>query len=291
MKQKPELDHYKYWGEVPTGTYMTKTQLRDLDLPRQPGGPARATVQGRDGASRRATFDLYLISESVPTSASAAQLSAAAARRRTGPRVCEQCGARPELPCTKVESWRLCPACAHVERLRAAQRKAGEARAHAQQEATRLLGGGDLAVVHVAYTDRGTTDSGKRRTPSAAEVTALGADGRVLVGVQMRLVPPRSKGTPDGAADPRQAAETIRTTLGEKTVLVWGNNVLADLGHALRALDVAWPFPSGYDRRHELKPLAMHWRADLNPWTATHRLPVAPDRADRMLYLLQRIAS
>ncbi|MGW1802526.1 hypothetical protein ACWCQN_43335 [Streptomyces sp. NPDC001984] len=52
-------------------------------MPRQPGGPVRATVEGHDGVGRRDTFDLYLISESVPISASAAQSDAAGARRTT----------------------------------------------------------------------------------------------------------------------------------------------------------------------------------------------------------------
>ncbi|MFF4763469.1 hypothetical protein [Streptomyces sp. NPDC001292] len=108
----------------------------------------------------------------MPISASAARLAAAAARRTTGTRVGEQCGARPQLPCTQVESWPLCQACAHIELLRAAQCQAGEA-PHPQM-AARLLDEGRLAVLHVTYTDRGSTDSGKRRTPSAAHATALG---------------------------------------------------------------------------------------------------------------------
>ncbi|MFF4355098.1 hypothetical protein [Streptomyces sp. NPDC001530] len=247
-------------------------------------------MEGRDGAGRRDTFDLYLISESVPTSASTAQLAAAAARRTTGTRVCEQCGSRPELPCTQVESWLLCQACAHIERLRAAQRQAGEARAHVQRRAARLLDDGDLAVVHVTYTDRGITEAGKRRTPSAAHVTALGADGTVLVDVELRIVSPRSKGIPDGAVDPDQAAEAIRRVLADKTVLVWASDVLKDLIQGLVGLGISWPFPSGYDRRHELRQMVMTWRGDLNPKTGTVRMPIPPGRADRMLYQLQQIA-
>ncbi|MFF4260284.1 hypothetical protein ACFY1L_55055 [Streptomyces sp. NPDC001663] len=174
--------------------------------------------------------------------------------------------------------------------LRAAQRQAGEARAHVQLRAARLLDDSDLAVVHVAYTDRGTTDAGKRRTPSAAHVTALGAAGTVLVDVELRIVAPRSKGIPDGAADSDQAAETIRSALADKTVLVWASEVLKDLIHGLAGLGISWPFPSGYDRWHELRQMVMTWRGDLNGKTGTVRLPIPPGRADRMLYLLQQIA-
>lgn len=291
MTEGMQIRRFSYWGELPANTYMTKTQLKDLDLPRQPGGPVRATVEGRDGAGRRDTFDLYLISESVPTSASAAQLAAAAARRTTGTRVCEQCGSRPELPCTQVDAWLLCQACAHIERLRAAQRQAGEVRDHVQRRAARLLDDGDLAVVHITYTDRGTTDASKRRTPSAAHVAALGADGTVLVDVELRIVASRSKGIPDGAADPDQAADAIRSALADKRVLVWASDVLKDLIQGLAGLGVSWPFPSGHDRRHELRQMVMAWRGDLNPKTGTVRVPIPPGRADRMLYLLQQIAA
>ncbi len=83
----------------PCGTSRTAstsaTQLKTLDLPRQPGPPA-ATVKARDGAGRRATFTLYRTAESTPTTATAAQPGAA--RRRSTPeaRVCADCDARPD---------------------------------------------------------------------------------------------------------------------------------------------------------------------------------------------------
>jgi hypothetical protein len=49
--------------------------------------------------------------------------------------------------------------------------------------------------------------------------------------------------------------------------------------------------PSGYDRRHEVRQMVMTWRGDLNPKTESPRVPIAPGRADRMLYLLQQIAA
>ncbi|MEU6885653.1 hypothetical protein ABZ918_10650 [Streptomyces viridosporus] len=68
---------------------------------------------------------------------------------------------------------------------------------------------------------------------------------------------------------------------------MWASAVLHDLGQGLRALGIAWPLPPGYARRHELRPMGMTWRGDLNPKTGSPRVPIAPGRADRMLYLLQ----
>ncbi|MFJ2864142.1 hypothetical protein [Kitasatospora sp. NPDC087314] len=73
--------------------------LGDLDLSRQPAGPVRATIDIRDPAGRKATYDLYDVRESIPSPATAAQLDAAAARR-TISRTCEDCGAHPDAPCT-----------------------------------------------------------------------------------------------------------------------------------------------------------------------------------------------
>ncbi|MFF4082685.1 hypothetical protein ACFYZN_25225 [Streptomyces sp. NPDC001777] len=69
MRRNEEVRCYSSWGEVPTGAYMTKSQLQRLALPRRPGGPVRATVEGRDGAGRKGAFDLYLVTESVPCGA------------------------------------------------------------------------------------------------------------------------------------------------------------------------------------------------------------------------------
>ncbi|MFF8423174.1 hypothetical protein [Streptomyces sp. NPDC015680] len=286
-----EVRCYSYWGEVPTGTYMTKSQLQRLTLPRQPGGPVRATVEGRDGAGRRGTFDLYLVTESEPTSATAAQLAAAAARRTTADRMCDECGARPDRPCTPWgDTGRpLCQTCAHIERLRTAQRQATERRAHVQREAAELLDQ-DLAVLHVTYTDRGTTPSGRRRPPSAAHVTALAPTGETLIDTRPRLVPPRSKGIPDETVDPELAAEEIRTALDGKTVVAWSGHVLTDLSTALRDLKISWPVPTGYGRRHDLFQMTLAWRGDIDPKTGKPRVPIAPDRADRMLHLLHEMA-
>ncbi|MEV7715670.1 hypothetical protein [Streptomyces sp. NPDC088270] len=286
-----EVRRYSYWGEVPTSTYMTKSQLQRLTMPRQPGGPVRARVEGRDGAGRKGVFDLYLVSESEPTSSSVAQLAAAAARRTTADRICDECGARPDQPCTPWgDTGRpLCQTCAHIERLRAAQHQAADRRAHVQRQAADLLDHQALAVLHVTYTTRGTTESGRRRPPSAAHVTALAPDGRTLIDARLRLVPPRSKGIPEDAVDPEAAAEEIRAALAPATVVVWAD-ALGDLSAGLSRLGIPWPVPSGYGRRHDLCQMTAAWRGDIGHKTGSPRMPVAPGRADRMLYLLQEMA-
>ncbi|MFJ2876575.1 hypothetical protein [Streptomyces sp. NPDC087298] len=283
--------HYPRWSEVPVGTYMTKSQLQSLTLPRRPAGPVRATVEGRDGAGRKGVFDLYLISESEPTSSSVAQLAAAARRRTTAHRICAECGARPDLPCTPWgDTGRpLCQTCAHIERLRAAQHQAADHRTHAQRRAADLLGDQALAVLHVTYTDRGTTASGRRRAPSAAHVIALAPDGSTRVDTRLRLVPPRSQGIPEGAADPEPAAEEIRAALAPTTIVVWAN-ALSGLSTGLSGLGIPWPLPSGYGRRHDLCQMTAAWRGDIGHQTGSPRMPISPDRADRMLHLLHEMA-
>ncbi|MFJ9407058.1 hypothetical protein [Streptomyces sp. NPDC101393] len=271
---------FAFWGEVPPG-YMTQTQLRELDLPRDPGGPVRATVEGRDASGHRATFDLYLVSESRPTAADAAELAQSAARRTTGARVCEQCGACPELPCTRVDAWLLCAACAHVDKLRARQKQAADARANAVEQAGRLLADERLAVVHFDY------DDGDR-----VRLTALDAAGNPLFDILMSLDPAAAGpgDPPRGAVGPREAADRIRRALQGRVMLVWHADDLADFSHALHGLDIEWPFPAGYGNRHDLFHLALDWRCDLDPHSGQPRPLVPPGRADRMLYLLGQIA-
>ncbi|WP_326693156.1 hypothetical protein OIE63_39175 (plasmid) [Streptomyces sp. NBC_01795] len=112
-----ERPHFPTWRQVPEGVYATKTQLKGMDLPREPGPPA-ASVEGYDGLGRRTTPTLYRVDESEPTSASAAQL--VAAHRRAGPaaRECADCQARPERAPALSEDGPLCPACWHIRTLR-----------------------------------------------------------------------------------------------------------------------------------------------------------------------------
>ncbi|MBP5888808.1 hypothetical protein [Streptomyces scabiei] len=197
--------HFDSWRDVPTGIYATATQLKGMDLPRQPGPPA-ATVNGLDGIGRSATITLYRIDQSVPTASTAAQLAAVRARSENSVRlrVCADCGARPDrAPIATESSGALCPTCWHVRDLRRRQQEAARGRAAAVQAARDLLRASSrpLGVLHVDYTARGHTPSGIRRSPAAARVTVLGANGDVLADPLLRLVSTRAKGIPDGSLD------------------------------------------------------------------------------------------
>ncbi|WP_053164744.1 hypothetical protein [Streptomyces noursei] len=150
----PPRPHFASWRDVLDGIYATETQLKTMDLPRRPGLPA-ATVKARDGAGRRATFTLYRIDESTPTTATAAQL--AAARRRSTPeaRVCADCGARPDrAPSASDTHGPLCSACWHILRLRNRQAEAARERQGAIDTARALLSAvaQPLVVLHADYT-------------------------------------------------------------------------------------------------------------------------------------------
>ncbi|MEV8395581.1 MULTISPECIES: hypothetical protein [unclassified Streptomyces] len=290
MTEQPP--HFNSWSDVPRDTYMTKTMLGKLDLPRRPGGPVRATVTGRDFRDRKTALDLYLVSESVPSPASSKQLAAARTRGGTDTRTCTECGAHPEQPCTTYDDGRaLCGACAHIRHLRDLQRRAATERASAVGHAAELLGTERLAVVHVELTERGTTPAGTRRTPSAARLTAIDTTGRILVEATVRLIGPRSKGIPPEAVAPEDAAGPIRTALSGRVLLLWDEGSTGGLATALHQPGQPPAIPTGYGVRHYLWGTATRWRADIDPRTRSPRLCQPPGTADRLLYLLQRIAA
>ncbi|MGW2113497.1 hypothetical protein [Streptomyces sp. NPDC001948] len=102
-------------------------------------------------------------------------------------------------------------------------------------------------------------------------------------------MPPRSQGIPDDAVAPEPAAEEIRAALAPATVVVWAD-ALAGLSAGLSGLGIPWPVPSGYGRRHDLLQMTAAWRGDIGHTTGSPRIPVAPGRAERMLYLLHEMA-
>ncbi|MFE2600147.1 hypothetical protein ACFXCZ_27270 [Streptomyces sp. NPDC059396] len=287
-----QIPHFDSWSAVPRDTYMTKTMLAKLDLPRRPGGPVRAMVTGQDFRGRKTDLDLYAVAESVPSPASSRQLTAARAGSGTDARTCTDCGARPEQPCTTyADGAALCGTCAHIRALRTAQRDAAESRAWAIDTAARLLADERLAVVHVDLTHRGTTSSGVKRSPSAARLVALDTAGQPLIDVTVRLVGPRSKGIPDSAIAPEDAADPIRTALAGRTLLLWAEGTAGELAGALQQPGQQPAIPTGYGVRNYLWSPAMHWRADIDLRTRRLRPCIPPGTADRLLHLLQRIAA
>lgn len=283
--------HFTAWRDVPNGVYATATQLKAMDLPRRPGPPA-ATVDGQDGIGRSTVLTLYRIDQSTPTTSTAAQLAAARARSGNAGQagVCADCGARPDrAPIATEADGALCPACWHIRGLRHLQQEAARSRAAAVQSARSLLrpSSRPLGVLHVDYTERGRTPSGTRRSPAAAQITVLGANGLVLAAPLLRLVSARAKGVPDGADDPCSGAEALTALLSGLTVLIWRHRDLDDLSSGLRSQGAPWFLPSGQVR--EMALLTSAWRGEVTP--DGHRpAAVPPGRADRMLSLLQQIA-
>ncbi|MET9403923.1 hypothetical protein [Kitasatospora sp. NPDC002965] len=283
------LPVYTWWGEVPAHL-ATRTRLAELDLPRQPAGPARATIDTRNALGKKATFDLYDVRESIPTQASAAQLAAAAARRTTNTRTCEDCGAHPETPCTPAADGRaLCGTCAHITRLRTRQAEARAAAQDIAETADRLLSDEHLAVLHVDYTPGEPTATGNPRPPAAARLTVLDRTGTTLYDRTVRLTGPRTPGAPDHAIDPAPALADLTNLLAERTVLLWTPGDLDPLHDALRRLKLTTALlPEG--RVNSLRPAATQWRADLDPRTGEPRRPTPPGTADRLLLLLRKMS-
>ncbi|MFK0121470.1 hypothetical protein [Streptomyces sp. NPDC090994] len=283
--------HFGAWRDVPARIYATAAQLKTMDLPRQPGPPA-ATVDGWDGIGRKSTITLYRIDQSTPTASTAAQLAAARARSENfvRARVCADCGARPDRAPLATESYgALCPTCWHIRDLRQRQEEAARDRAAAVHTVRTLLrpGSRPLGVLHVDYTERGHTPAGTRRSPAAAKVTVIDANGQLLADPLLRLVSARAKGVPDGAGAPVPGADALTALLSQRTVLVWSYRDLDDLAAGLRSQDAAWSLPSGHV--HEMARLTAAWRSEVTP-DGDRPAAVAPGRADRMLYLLHQIA-
>ncbi|WP_331731336.1 hypothetical protein [Kitasatospora sp. NBC_01300] len=278
-----KLPEYSWWGDLPNHL-VTKTRLSALDLPRQPAGPARATITARHPGGKKGTFELYDINESVPTAATAVQL---AARRTTLFRTCTECGAHPET----ADGKQLCAVCSHIQRLRAAQEAAAERSRVAGGQAAEFLANDHLAVLGVQYTPRPPADIGKPRPPAAARITVLDArDAHALFDQTLRLTGPRTPGAPADAVEAAPALDELAATLADRTVVLWDME-LAPLGDALRPLKTyRTVLPSGYGRVHRVQTLVCMWRADLDPTTGQYRTPTPPGTADRLLHLLRHIA-
>ncbi|MEU9079986.1 hypothetical protein AB0D22_35590 [Kitasatospora sp. NPDC048538] len=280
---------YTWWGQLPAHL-RTTTQLAALDLPRQPAGPVRATITARNpGTGKKGTWELYDVRESAPTAATGRQLAAAAARRTTS-RACAECGARPETPCQYLDERQLCDVCAHTQRLRESQQTLAQERAAVANRASRLLADDRLTVLHLDYTPGMPTPAGNPRPPAAVRIIALDSAGTTLYNSTVRLTGPRTPGAPADALDPVGALDDLAVVLSDRTILIWTPSDLDHLRNALSGLKIirtVFAPANVRTARHSVTT----WRSDLDPSTGELRAPTPPGSADRLLYLLRRMAA
>ncbi|MFI9588289.1 hypothetical protein ACIHCQ_42395 [Streptomyces sp. NPDC052236] len=299
------LVSYGWWGEVPW-TLASKSQLARADLPREPGGPVRGWVAGRDFRGREMDIELYSVAESVPTKATGGQLAAADRRRTATVRVCSDCGANCQQPLAERRGRYLCAMCAKLARIVDFQIELRERRVELAEWAGALLADPALAVVWVDVIEAERTASGRQRPPLAARVQAVDGNGRRLVDVLVRLAGPRTKGAPAEAVPAEEGAKALQAALEGRRRITWTSGALAvvtdrlaALGHPVRLGPAvptgpaeAEPWPQ--HRRNwpgQVSDRLAQWRGELNPATGQLREPWPPATADRLLLCLQRMAA
>ncbi|SBT64247.1 hypothetical protein GA0070622_1217 [Micromonospora sediminicola] len=292
----PDLPVYERWRDVPTGFY-TKTQLADLDLPRQAGGPVAAYVATRDWRDRKTTVPLYAWGESVPSPASLAQLEAA--RRRGGAgRVCDGCGARPDRPAIAGDGGRhWCPACARIQRLRAAVAAAAAGRIDAVLWAAGLIAADapPAVVVRAWEITRPPSPAGRRNPrPIAVRVDAVDTTGVRLVDATLRLAGPRVRAVPENAVDPATLAEPMRRLLTAPVIVTWSGGEVDQL-RWLYDIERPKDWPPAYigGNPNALWRRATCWRGEVDPDDPRLELRGAldPGTAERTLLVLRRMAA
>jgi hypothetical protein len=282
---------FEGWWQVPAGL-MSATALRELEYPREPTERPHATVLTEDWAGRRdSLIDLYRAADCPPTTATGAQLAAAAVRS-TRARACADCPARCQRPLpVDVGDRPLCPACRSVALMRAAQAKAGADQAAVAARVVEVLARPDAVVVQVDLTVPPPTPAGRRRPPIAARIRACAvASGARLLDVRVSLVGERAR-LRDEAAVPRdQVAPAVHAALLGRPLICWDHDELLALREAVPHPD--WPGGSSpADRRpYSARQDSTLWRAQLDDRRQLVA-SLAPGSPDRLLLHLQRIAA
>lgn len=290
---------YTRWNQVPWD-WASKTQMATADLPREPDGPVRGYVAGRDFRSRETEIPLYAVAESRPTRASGGQLASADARRTATVRMCTDCGANCQLPLQERQGRHLCPMCWRIAKVVDFQIELRERRAENAAWAGGLLAGA-LAVVWVEVLDAGLTPAGRKRAPLAARVQAVDEKGRRILDVLIRLAGPRTQGAPAEALSPGEGAERMAAALAGRRRVVWGpltavRERLAALGHPV-GLEPQSPEPTVVWSQHRrnwsgsVADRVAQWRGELDPATGELRTPWPPGTADRLWLCLTRMAN
>lgn len=288
---------YEGWWAVPDGLLLA-SQLAAMDLPRIPGGPVAGVVQAENwhAYGRDDNFRLYRLAESVPSSASAAQLQAADAKR-TKDRVyrCEECGAFSEqaLPRYPIDDQvlkdvaprYLCRCCRHITRLTGYQAYYGGRRAAAAKWAQRLAApGAALAVAAAEVRPEGTTASGKRHAATGITVLAFDiADCRKAFDATILRRPVKAGTKTKGQYDPEPGAKKLRAAFEGRTLIGWRSDDLEPLRPILASGTRAV-------LGEEALPRVTDWRGDLDG-AGRPRPATAPGRPDRLALLIRRMAA
>ncbi|WP_143028101.1 hypothetical protein [Lentzea albidocapillata] len=292
---------------------MSRTQLADLDLPRDPSGQAVvAEVEVYNWRDKKDIVDLFDARSCPPTKATGKQLESAAARGKDK-RTCQRCGARcqrslsagPETVSStpeKVESRLLCPTCRFVLKLLGKQEELAAARSEHAVWAIEVLARERLAVLWVDDVVPEPTPSGKARPMTATRLRACDGDGKQILDVLVRLVKPRAKFVPEGAVAVEDAVPLVHTALLGRPLLVWNEEAFARLRQV--APHEMLPFPANrysmsyaeQERRQALGHAVAggrvrQWRGQLDPKTLELVPCVPAGTPDRLLYLLRRMAA
>ncbi|MFD0353608.1 hypothetical protein ACFVHW_07645 [Streptomyces sp. NPDC127110] len=287
------------WNQVPWA-WASKTQMARADLPREPGGPVRGYVAGRDFRERETEIALYDVAESKPTRASGAQLASADARRTATVRVCTDCGANCQLPLQERQGRHLCPMCWRIATVVDCQIELRERRAENAAWARGLLEAGALAIVWVDLLEAEPTPSGRKRPPLAARVHAVDERGRRILDVLIRLAGPRTQGAPEEAVAPEAGAAKLTRAFAGRRRVVWGplrtvRERLGELGHPVDLGTLAPGLSTGWSRERRWQDDVVsryaQWRSELNPATGELRTPWPPGTADRLWLCLTRMAN
>lgn len=290
---------YTLWNQVPWD-WASKTQMATADLPREPDGPVRGYVAGRDFRGRETEIPLYAVAESRPTRASGGQLASADARRTATVRMCTDCGANCQLPLQERQGRHLCPMCWRIATVVDFQIELRERRVENAAWARELLAGA-LAVVWVEVLGAEPTPAGRKRAPLASRVQAVDEKGRRILDVLIRLAGPRTRGAPAEALAPGEGAERMAAALAGRRRVVWGplmavRERLAALGHPV-VLGQQPPEPSAVWSQYRrswpdsVADRYAQWRGELDPATGELRTPWPPGTADRLWLCLTRMAN
>lgn len=279
----PEMPHYTGWGSVPSNL-ASATRLRELDLPRQPG-PVAATVEGGDYRGKSNVFELYNVHTSPPTTATAKQLEAAAARRKFSE--CAECGAHPDTGLSQVTG--RCDACLHIEQIRKAQAEAQRRRANIAQWAAQHLHDPNALVAWLDDHTPAPTSSRPKRDPVAHTLTLITPQGKQVLRITFRLpaVGPRVRAVPADASSYDEAAQAV-AALGPRYFVAWNHNVLWRLVRMSTGKDRSYTGSEGAEMDIRL----LWWRGDVDPRRPGHpRAAIAPGNAERLALLLRRMAA